>query len=310
VSTRVDVEEIEITRGERLLGLVLSSFLLVGGLWAYFELNLSDDQPAVRGPTAGLSAPERALLQRRGVADDRLAAARNRALSSRQVLVDRREAYRTALDEGRRDLALARSYRRAQDGYDAAMALAGRRSEQARRARAATRAVEAELSRITRAEAENARDEKRSDELVTAGLRLALVLGLLAGALWLMAVQRRRRSRWVLTGYAGVGAASVLALVMGVDYLTEWIDPLDLGPLVLSIAGAALTLVALGALQRHLARRLPGRRVRRGECPFCGYPAGRGEHCEGCGREVVAPCARCEAPRRVGTAHCVACGQP
>jgi hypothetical protein len=48
--------------------------------------------------------------------------------------------------------------------------------------------------------------------------------------------QRRRRSRWLLVGYASVGAAGVLALVMGVDYLT---DPVDLGPLVLSIVGVA-----------------------------------------------------------------------
>jgi hypothetical protein len=309
VSTRVDVEEIEVTRGERLLAVVLASFLLLGGLWGYFELNLADDEPAFREPTAELSAPQRATLERRVVAEDRAATARRRVRNRRQALVDRREAYRTALDEGRRAPALASRYRQAQDRYDAALAVASRRNEQAREARAAARPVEAELSRIERAQTEKAEDEQRRDELLTAGLRLALVLGLLAGALRLMAWQRRRRSRWVLVGYASVAAAGVLALVMGVDYLTDWFDPVDLGPLVLSIVGAAFTLVALGALQRHLARRLPGRRVRRGECPFCGYPTGHGEHCEGCGRTVVAPCARCREPRRVGTAHCAACGQ-
>src|SRR5919106_842578 len=272
MSTRVDVEEIQVTRGERLLGVVLAGFLLLGGLWGYFELNLADDEPAFRDPTAELSAPQRATLERRVAAEDRAAAARERVRNRRQALVDRREAYRTALDEGRRAPGLAGRYREAQDRYDAGLAVASRR-----------------------------------DELLTAGLRLALVLGLLAGALRLMAWQRRRRSRWVLVGYASVAAAGVLALVMGVDYLTDWFDPVDLGPLVLSIVGAAFTLAALGALQRHLARRLPGRRVRRGECPFCGYPTGRGEHCEGCGRTVVAPCARCREPRRVGTGHWGAC---
>jgi hypothetical protein len=309
MSTRVDVEEIEVTRGERLLAAVLAGFLLVGGLWGYFELNRADDERAFRDPAAELSAPERAALDRRALANDRAAAAGDRVSDRRRVLVDRREAYRTALDEGRRDPGLARSYRQAQDRYDAALAVARRRNTQAREARAAARPVEAELSRIERAQAEEANNEERRDELLTAGLRLALVLGLLAGALRLMVWQRRRRSRWVLAGYASIGATAALALVMGVDYVTDWFDPVDLGPLVLSIVGAAFTLVALGALQRHLAHRLPGRRVRRGECPFCGYPAGRGEHCEGCGRAVVAPCARCRAPRRVGTAHCAACGQ-
>lgn len=309
MSTRVDVEQIEVTRGERLPAFVLAAFLLIGGLWGYFELNLADDERAFRDPTAELSTPERAALERRSVADDRAAAARERVRDRRRVLVDRREAYRTALDEGRRYPELERRYGQAQARYDAALAVAGRRNRQAREARAAARPVEAELSRIERAQAEEAEDEQRRDELLTAGLRLALVLGLLAGALRLMAWQRGRRSRWVLAGYASVGAAGALALVMGVDYLTDWFDPVDLGPLVLSIVGAAFTLVAIWALQRHLARRLPGRRVRRGECPFCGYPAGRGKHCEGCGRAVLAPCARCKAPRRVGTAHCAACGQ-
>jgi hypothetical protein len=133
VSTRVDVEEIEVTRGERLLGLVLAGFLQVGGVWSYFELNLADDEPTFREPTAELSAPERATLRRSAEADDRAVAARERASARRRVLVDRREAYRTALDEGRRDAGLARRYRRAQEGYDAALGVARRRSEQAPR---------------------------------------------------------------------------------------------------------------------------------------------------------------------------------
>lgn len=309
MTTRVDVEEIEITRGERLLALVLAAFLLVGALWAYFELNLADDPRPFRDPAAQLSASERAALERADVAADRAAAARARVSDERRLLVDSREAYRTALDEGRRDPELERRYRQAQTRHEASRRLARRRTAQAREARAAAQPVQDELSRIDREQAREADDEQRRDELVTAGLRLALVLGLLAATLRLMAWQRRRRSRWVLAGYAGVGASAVLALVMGVDYATDVFDPVDLGPLVLSVVGAGFTLVAIGALQRHLARRLPGRRVRRGECPFCGFPAGRGEHCEGCGREVVAPCSRCSAPRRVGTSHCASCGQ-
>jgi hypothetical protein len=309
VTTRVDVEQIEVTRGERLLAVVLAGFLLLGGLWGYFELNRADDEPALRDPTAELSAAQRATLQRRDAAERRAAAAARGVRVRRQDLVDRREAYRTALDAGRQDPGLEQQYRESQRRYNAAQTAARRRDRQARAAREAAQPVEAELRRIERAQLDEAEDEQRRDELVTAGLRLALVLGLLIGALRLMAWQRKRRSRWALTGYAGVGAAGALAMVMGVDYATDWFDPVDLGPLVLAIAGSVVTLAALGALQRHLARRLPARRVRRGDCPFCGYPTGRGEHCEGCGRAVLAPCAQCQAPRRVGTTHCAACGQ-
>jgi hypothetical protein len=95
---------------------------------------------------------------------------------------------------------------------------------------------------------------------------------------------------------------------MAGDYVTDYVDPLDFGPLVLAVAGIALTLGAFAILQRYLARRVPLRRVRRHECPFCGFPVADNERCEGCGREVVADCATCTAPRRVGTLHCGACG--
>src|SRR5919106_130826 len=71
----------------------------------------------------------------------------------------------------------------------------------------------------------------------------------------------------------------------------------------------AFTLAAFAALQRYLVRRLPLARVRKGECPFCGYLVRGGAHCEGCGREVVAECGACARARRVGTLHCGACGR-
>jgi hypothetical protein len=83
----------------------------------------------------------------------------------------------------------------------------------------------------------------------------------------------------------------------------------EIGPLAISLASVVLTLGAFAALQRYLAQRIPGRRVRKGECPFCGFPARGGRHCEGCGRPVISECARCHEPRRVGTERCAACGR-
>jgi hypothetical protein len=119
---------------------------------------------------------------------------------------------------------------------------------------------------------------------------------------------RALRSRYLPTAIAVVASTALLALVMAGDYITDYVDPLDLGPLVLSLAGIVITLFAFAALQRYLAKRVPVRRVRRRECPFCGYPVRGNERCEGCGRPVVAECATCNAPRRVGTLHCGVCG--
>jgi hypothetical protein len=95
---------------------------------------------------------------------------------------------------------------------------------------------------------------------------------------------------------------------MAGDYVGHHIDVEQLGPLVLSIAGIGLTLGTFWWLQRYLARRIPQRRVRKGECPFCGYPARGGDHCEGCGRSMIGECTTCHEPRRVGAFHCGACG--
>src|SRR5439155_5723358 len=39
VSTRVDVEEIQTTKGEKLLAVVLAAFLLIGGIWVYAKID-------------------------------------------------------------------------------------------------------------------------------------------------------------------------------------------------------------------------------------------------------------------------------
>ena len=75
------------------------------------------------------------------------------------------------------------------------------------------------------------------------------------------------------------------------------------------LAFIVATLVAFWWLQRYLARRIPFRRVRKGECPFCGFPVSGTERCEGCGRPVMASCSTCGETRRVGTLHCGACGR-
>ena len=119
---------------------------------------------------------------------------------------------------------------------------------------------------------------------------------------------RDRASRWFPLSGSVVLFATVFAFVVAVDYLTDYFDPFDAGILLLALIGAGATVVAFWLLQRYLARRLPLRRVRRHQCPYCGFPVGDNERCEGCGREVQAPCAKCAAPTRIGAPFCGACG--
>ena len=152
--------------------------------------------------------------------------------------------------------------------------------------------------------------EQRLDRhgLITFLVRFVYVLAVLGIAYWWLARLRRRHTRLFPIGIAVAGAAAVQVVVMSFDYGTDYFDLLDLGPLVLSLVGIAMTTVAFVALQRYLARRVPARRVRKRECPFCGYPTGAGTRCEGCGREVVGDCGACGGQRRVGTTFCGVCG--
>ena len=299
MSTRVDVEEIETTKSEKLLAVVLAAFLLIGGVWAYEKVDdyVRDAMPTVTRP----SADDRAALDRLQAARTRLAAASDAHVQARDDLELSREAYRTALDAGRPARTLELRYRRAQAAFEQAQA----NVRQAERAVAAAE-PEAEAANRNFAASYERREDRRA--LITFALRLALVLALMSFGYTLLARLRRRQSRYLPLGLAFVGFSAVLALVLAADYITDYVDPLDLGPLVLALVGIGATVLAFAALQRYLARRIPHRRVRRRECPFCGYPVHQNTRCEGCGRQVIAECTTCSAQRRVGTLHCGACG--
>jgi hypothetical protein len=299
VSARVDVEEIQTTKSEKVLAVVLAIFLLIGGLWAYARL---DDWARATVDRPQATASESAAIARFSEANVRLAAAQDFERQALEDLELAREGYRTALDAGAPAEALERRYASAETAYaDAKTAL--RNAEAA--ATSAEPAAQAAQSRLARAE----QDALDREALLSFAFRFAFVAFAAAAAYALLAHLRRVNSRYLPLGLAAVGFAAVLAFVLAGDYLTDYVDPLDMGLLVLSLFGIALTLGSFVALQRYLARRVPTRRVRKGECPFCGYPVRGTEHCEGCGRDVVAECARCAAPRRVGALHCGACGQ-
>jgi hypothetical protein len=298
--TAVDAEELQTTKSEKLLVLVLVAFLLVGGVWAYAKI---DDgmRDWVGMPTP--TAQDREAVIVHDSAEDRLLLAQQRTANAKSTVAERRERYRTALEAG--DDAAPRL--RAQ--YLAAeRALTSARRE-VRLAQREVRATAPEAARAERRITGVQDSERRREERSAFLARFGLVLVSLGVGYWLLARLRRRNSRYLPLALGALAYATILALVLAVDYLTDYWDPADLGLLVLAAIGVAATVAAYWVLQRYIARRMPSRRVRRGQCPFCGFPV-RGDNCEGCGRNVIAPCARCEAPRRVGAAHCAACGAP
>jgi hypothetical protein len=298
VTTRLDVENLQLTRTERLLALVLTAFLLLGGIWTYTRV---DDavRSHVRLPTATVTqAP---AIVRENTARLHLVRAEDRSRTALRDLGLKREAYRTALEAHKPSGRLERQYNAAQASYSAAQ----RDVRSARRelfaaapaANAAQRRAQQKVGAVLHRQARDA-----------FLIRLGLVVLSIGFAYWLLSYMRRRQTRWFPFAGSAVGFATIFAFVLAADYVTDYFNPFQWGVAVVALIGIVATLLAYLVLQRYLLRRVPQRRVRRRECPFCGYPVGTNAHCEGCGREVVAPCASCEAPRRVGTSHCGACG--
>ena len=299
MTTTPDVEELHSTKSEKLLALVLVAFLLIGGVWSYQEI---DDRVQRSIELAAPTTAEAAALSARDQAQQRLVQANERQARTRREVDFRREEFRAAVDAGRPAAALEQRYRAAQDAF------AGAQVEQ----RAALRAlVAARPAAESAGRSVSERTEQRRDrqELVTFLLRLALVLVSLLVGYVALAQLRNRGSRYLPLGGSVLAFSTILAFVLAADYLTDYFNPLDAGLLLLSLIGVLATLAAFWALQRYLARRLPSRRVRRGQCPFCGFPVRGNPRCEGCGRAVIASCAHCEQPRRVGTIHCATCGE-
>jgi hypothetical protein len=310
--SRVADGGIETSAAEKILALVLAVFIAIGAVWGYVKLDevaKSDSTSYV--PDRRLIDPaEFSAIEKHRQAARSVQGARQEQRAATHQLELRREAYRTALDAGEPSAELRAEYEFARARLASASSdLAG-----AVRVEARTRpgAVEAQrhLTELRQRAAEQDEDDRARHDRIVFVLRLVLLTLMLAGAYLLLSRLRSRHSRYLPAALAWIGAAAVLAIVMAADYTDSYLEFDEVGPLAISIVGIVLTLVAFVALQRFLAKHVPARRVRRGECPFCGFPLRDKPHCEGCGRAVIASCSSCQKDRRVGTARCGCCGNP
>ncbi len=124
---------------------MLAVFVLIGLLWGYLQIDVERSYD-YRPPEATLTSGDRPALTRHQRAVGRLLEARGRQASRRRVLADRREEYRTALDEGRRDPVLQRLCQRARAGYAEARGRCQRARAGCAEARAQRRAPEAPIA--------------------------------------------------------------------------------------------------------------------------------------------------------------------
>lgn len=296
----VDIEEVESTKSEKFLAIILTSFLLMGSVWIYVKV----DAWVPGGVNYTPSVAQQHAMDRSAAATRAEEQAIAELETARSELGLAKNDFDIAAAKGAPTAAAERRYRTAEDRFAEAEEDAARAAEHADDAQAAVEAFDRARERESHA---------RHDWMV-AGVRFAFIVGWLLVSLRLTSRLRERNSRFQPLAFAAIAAGVITAVVYATDYITEFIDPLELGPIVLSGIGTLATMGAFVGLQEWLERRLPGKRVRNSECPYCGHPVrpmadgNPAPFCEGCGHQVTEPCGACGSPRRVGSAHCPHCG--
>ena len=105
MTTHVDTEDIQTTRGEKVLAVVLTVFLLIGGIWAYEKLEIGHGYVA-----PSYTPAERAAISTYDAAQQRLYATRSAVGRAQNELELSREAYRTAIEAHQPSAKLGASY--------------------------------------------------------------------------------------------------------------------------------------------------------------------------------------------------------
>src|SRR6266849_1523999 len=198
---RADVEEIQTTRTEKLLAVVLAAFLLLGAVWTYQKL---DDVIRHAEPLPTASFQESPAVARLNLAENRQLQALGRERTALRVLVLRREAYRPALEAHRPAKQLAAQYGSAQKAYAAAQ----QQVAVARRAVRAAQPAAAAASRSAQAQIDSVLHRQDRDAFLA---RLGLVAFGIVLAYVLLARMRRRATRWFPLAGSAVAAATILA---------------------------------------------------------------------------------------------------
>lgn len=304
---------------ERLLSWILAGFILLALAWAYVNVDnrvrtaRSDKQQVIERQLNAISNShsklERQLSLNDHLSEYALDEAENELEIARETRDSARERYRTELDAGTNSAKLKLAYLRQERLVAKAESelkiLKRERSE----ATAELREFDDSNAAKQRVAEKQLESNQRTDARIIFVLRALLAFGILALSLVIMRRVAERSPRLLPLAQAAVGASGLLALSMIIDYSEVSFDFESVGPLGLSFLGMLLTIGGFFALQRYLRKRRPAKRLRAGECRSCGYPAGKGDFCEGCGDQLLAPCEHCGAARRVGTAHCRACGR-
>ncbi|RLG72571.1 MAG: hypothetical protein DRO11_01980 [Methanobacteriota archaeon] len=302
-------EQVEYTRGEKILAFGLVAFLLVGGVKALEIVGNIVEKPdwGFYADKYGVNLLEEELEELRfelRFSGESLSKAREEFATAYEEYLFMREEYRVTLEEGGADPGAEQGYETAKLGYETAKKRLGVAEQRYDEVRLRVEEKEKELREARERASGEYGAAMRLYRFKVLGVHLALVLPLLMVSILVWNFARKLRTRFM------IHANSLLAfslLMFGYTVITfVWKAVHIVG---VSVFGALACGLALAYLKKELLtfEKVSMGRVNRGECPWCGF-TGFDKYCVACGRKILDDCPECGKPRSVMAVYCPNCG--
>lgn len=142
-------------------------------------------------------------------------------------------------------------------------------------------------------------------QLKVLGVRLGVVLPLLAVSIFVWNVARRNRARYMIHANSFLAFSVLLFGYTVLKFVWSAVHVIGV-----SIFGALACGLALVYIKRGLLsfEKVAMSRVGENRCPWCGFTA-LGAYCLACGKKILESCPECGKPRSVLAIHCPSCGE-
>lgn len=300
-------EEVESTRGEKILATSLVVFLFIGGVRILLDINDVPERPeySFYEQKYQIGDTQRELMG--------LYAERDRALSvlnkaqdehqkREEEYIFRREEYRITLEQEKESEEIKKAYEEAKEEYEIVVAYLD----------ISKKSLDDIQEKISEKEAEmNLKQLKVSGEydrdftvyqLKVLGLRFTFAIPVFVCALVLF--MKMKKTKYGILFTSLLASSVLLLLYMMAEYAVK-----SLHLFGTSLLGALSCAVALIWLKReyYSFERISKKRIEEGKCPWCQAPV-RGRYCYSCGKLLEEVCPHCGEKKPVFTKYCLHCG--
>jgi len=310
-----EFQEVETTRGEKILAAALVMFLLISSIqilekledipdypdWSSYEIRFGVD--VLRENVVVIQnewyAAENVLVKAKTTHDK---AAEDYWFASKE--------YELMLQRGENTTEIVVRYEEATTEFETTNVILESAQENVNEIKSRLVKAESELRTQEIAMNEELSKAWRIYQLKVLVLRLSFTIPMFILAILIFLKARTRASLYMIHANAFMAFSALLLAYMTIDYLWNTLSIIGLG-----LIGAASSAIALAYLKKSLFsfERISQSRVRKNQCYSCGFPfspMGEDEYCRSCGNRVMDTCSECKSLQFTQLPYCHHCGHP